>query len=125
MAAVLEGELSTLGAPIADCAYRRMSWPLTPDLFRGLAGADLAAAAIPDEADYLARYLRRTGRPRPQCWEFCLVLAMFRIASIMQGMARRSLDGTASNSDAAEVGAKAGPISEIAVERARAWERWG
>lgn len=117
--AVLDWELSTLGDPIADFAYQMMSWRLSPELFRGLAGVDFIASGIPDEEAYLAAYLKRTGLPRPECWEFYLVLSMFRIASIMQGIARRSRDGTASNSDAAEVGAKARPISEIAVALAR------
>jgi aminoglycoside phosphotransferase (APT) family kinase protein len=117
--AVLDWELSTLGDPIADFANHMMNWRLSPDLFRGIAGIDFAAAGIPDEEEYLARYLQRTGLPRPERWEFYLVLSMFRIASIMQGIARRSLDGTASNTDAAELGAKARPVSEIAVALAR------
>jgi len=117
--AVLDWELSTLGDPIADFAYHMMSWRLSPELFRGLASVDFKATGIPDEEAYLAAYLKRTGLPRPDCWEFYLVLSMFRIASIMQGIARRSLDGTAANSDAAEVGAKAQPIAEIAVALAR------
>ncbi|MCR5858118.1 phosphotransferase family protein [Mesorhizobium sp. J428] len=117
--AVLDWELSTLGSPIADFAYHAMSWRLAPDLFRGLAGVDLRDTGIPGEADYLAQYLRRTGQPQCDDWDFYLVLSMFRIASIMQGIARRSLDGTASNHDAAAIGAKARPIAEIAVALAR------
>lgn len=117
--AVLDWELSTLGDPIADFAYHMMSWRFAPDLFRGLAGIDFAAAGIPDEETYLSRYLERTGLARPEHWEFYLVLSMFRIAAILQGIARRSVDGTAANADAAEVGAKALPISQIAVDLAR------
>lgn len=117
--AVLDWELSTLGDPIADFAYHMMSWRLAPELFRGLAGIDFKEAAIPDEQAYLARYLERTGFEYPENWEFYLVLSMFRIASIMQGIAKRSREGTATNADADEVGAKAKPIAEIAVELAR------
>jgi len=116
--AVLDWELSTLGDPIADFAYHMMSWRLAPDLFRGLAGCDLAALGIPDEENYLARYLARTGGTRSAHWEFYLVLSMFRIASIMQGIARRRLDGIAAGDDSAEVGAKARPIAEVAVDLA-------
>ncbi len=52
--AVLDWELSTLGHPLADFAYHVMAWRLSPALFRGLAGADLAALGIPDEATYVA-----------------------------------------------------------------------
>ncbi|MGE3306163.1 MAG: phosphotransferase family protein [Rhizobiaceae bacterium] len=119
IAAVLDWELSTLGDPIADFAYHVMTWRLAPELFRGLAGTDFAATGIPDEQTYLDRYLERTGFERPAQWEFYLVLSMFRIASIVQGIARRALDGTAANADAAEVGAKARPIAEVAVALAR------
>ncbi|MEO3997322.1 phosphotransferase family protein [Mesorhizobium sp. CAU 1732] len=117
--AVLDWELSTLGDPIADFAYHAMSWRLAPQLFRGLAGIDFAESGIPDERHYLDAYLKRTGLERPANWEFYLVLSMFRIASILQGIARRSIDGTASNADAAEIGRKARPISERARDLAQ------
>ncbi|EHK54818.1 phosphotransferase family protein [Allomesorhizobium alhagi] len=117
--AVLDWELSTLGDPMADFAYHMMSWRLRPELFRGLAGTDFAGTGIPDEQTYLARYVERTGLSDTRHWKFFLVLSMFRIAAIMQGIAKRALDGTASNADAAEIGAKARPISEVAVELAQ------
>lgn len=119
IAAVLDWELSTLGDPIVDFAHHMMSWRLSPELFRGLAGVDFAASSIPNEQTYLERYLERTGLKRPENWEFYLVLTMFRIASIMQGIAKRALEGSATNADAAEVGSKARPISEIAVNLAK------
>lgn len=117
--AVLDWELSTLGDPMADFAYHMMSWRLSPELFRGLAGTDFAATGIPDEPAYLSRYLERTGLPRSGHWEFYLVLSMFRITAIMQGIAKRALDGTASNADAAEIGAKARPTAELAMALAK------
>ena len=59
---VLDWELSTIGDPLADFAYHVMTWRVTPELFRGLAGIDFAASGIPDEAAYVAAYCRRTGR---------------------------------------------------------------
>lgn len=119
VAAVLDWELSTLGDPLADFAYHALAWRFAPDLFRGLAGSDLAQLGIPDEAAYLDAYLARTGFRRPEAWEFYLVLSMFRIAAILQGIARRAIDGTAANADAAQVGAKAVPISAMAWSLAR------
>ncbi len=112
--AVLDWELSTLGNPIADFAYHMLSWHLSAGLFRGMAGEDLAALGIPGEREYLEMYLARTGLEPPDDWEFYIILSMFRIASILQGIAKRSRDGNAANSDAAEIGAKAVPISELA-----------
>lgn len=116
--AVLDWELSTLGDPMADMAYHALAWRFSPALFRGLAGADLAALGIPSEADYLAAYLRRTEFEAPENWEFYLILSMFRIAAILQGIVKRALDGSAANADAAEVGAKARPIAALAWELA-------
>jgi aminoglycoside phosphotransferase (APT) family kinase protein len=112
--AVLDWELSTLGDPVADFAYHMMTWRIAPDLFRGLAGTDFAAAGIPDERRYLELYLERTGLPEPADWEFYLVLSLFRVAAIIQGIAKRALDGTAANADAVVVGAKARPLSDLA-----------
>src|SRR4029077_14787400 len=46
---VLDWELSTIGNPLADFAYHAMAWRVTPELFRGLAGVDLAGLGIPSE----------------------------------------------------------------------------
>ena len=43
---VLDWELSTIGDPLADFAYHVMTWRVTPELFRGLAGIDFAASAF-------------------------------------------------------------------------------
>ncbi|MAY88218.1 MAG: phosphotransferase family protein [Pseudooceanicola sp.] len=112
--AVLDWELSTLGNPIADFAYHMLSWYFSASLFRGMAGEDLAALGIPEQREYLDQYLAKTGLDAPEDWEFYVILSMFRIASILQGIAKRSLDGSAANADAAEIGAKAVPISELA-----------
>lgn len=115
VAAVLDWELSTLGDPRADFAYHAMTWRFAPDLFRGLAGVDLASLGIPDEASYVSAYARRTGFDPRSDWKFFLVLSMFRIASILQGIAKRAEDGTASDARAAEVGGIARPIAERAA----------
>ncbi len=112
--AVLDWELSTLGDPVADFAYHAMVWRIPPELFRGLAGADLAALGIPSEAEYVAAYCRRTGREGIGNWEFYLAYGIFRIAAILQGIARRALDGTAAAHDATELGARARPLAELA-----------
>ena len=117
---VLDWELSTIGDPLADFAYHAMSWRVTPELFRGLAGIDFAAAGIPDEAEYVASYCRRTGRAAIANWEFYMVYSLFRIAAILQGIAKRAIEGTAASREAAEMGALARPLAEQAWALARA-----
>jgi aminoglycoside phosphotransferase (APT) family kinase protein len=114
VAAVLDWELSTLGDPLADFSYHMMSWRIAPELFRGLAGVDFEQFGIPDEAQYLAAYCRRTGRANVQDWDFYMVFSMFRIAAILQGIAKRALEGNAANADASEVGRLARPLADQA-----------
>jgi aminoglycoside phosphotransferase (APT) family kinase protein len=116
---VLDWELSTLGDPLADFAYHAMAWRVTPELFRGLAGADLSALGIPTEEAYVAAYCERTGRNRSPDWEFYMVYSLFRLAAIMQGIAKRAIDGTAASSEAVELGRKARPTGEQAWALAR------
>jgi aminoglycoside phosphotransferase (APT) family kinase protein len=111
---VLDWELSTIGDPLADFAYHVMTWRVTPELFRGLAGVDFAALGIPDEAAYVAAYCRRSGRETISGWEFYLVYSLFRIAAILQGIAKRAIDGTAASADAAAQGRLARPLAEQA-----------
>jgi aminoglycoside phosphotransferase (APT) family kinase protein len=116
---VLDWELSTIGDPLADFAYHAMAWRVTPELFRGLAGVDLAALGIPSEDEYVAAYGERTGRGRSPDWEFYMVYSLFRLAAIMQGIAKRALDGTAASREADELGRKARPVGEQAWALAR------
>ena len=111
---VFDWELSTIGDPLADFAYHCLTWRVTPALFRGLAGIDFAALGIPDEAAYAAAYCRRTGRGDIPDWEFYMVYGLFRIAAILQGIAKRAIDGTAAAANAAEEGRLARPLAEQA-----------
>ena len=115
---VLDWELSTIGDPLADFAYHVLTWRVTPELFRGLAGVDFAALGIPDEAAYVTAYCRRTGRAAIAGWEFYLVYSLFRIAAILQGIAKRAIDGTAAGADAVEQGRLARPLGEQAWQLA-------
>ena len=121
VSAVLDWELSTLGHPMADFAYHCMSWHIKPGVFRGIGGLDLASLGIPDEAPYLRRYCERThtGLPTPQEWNFYLAYNLFRIAAILQGIAKRAEDGTASSDQAKASGAGARPLAELAWQFAQ------
>ena len=115
--AVLDWELSTIGHPLADFSYHCMSWHIPTGTFRGIGGLDLAALGIPDEKDYVRRYCARTGRADPQAvmadWNFYLAYNLFRIAGILQGIAKRVEDGTASSAQARQSGAGARPLAEM------------
>ena len=116
--AVLDWELSTLGHPLADFSYHCMAWHIPPGTFRGMGGLDLASLGIPEEPDYVRRYAERTGRAdvatMAQDWNFYLAYNLFRIAAIVQGIAKRVEDGTASSAQAKASGAGAKPMAELA-----------
>jgi len=116
---VLDWELSTIGDPLADFAYHVMTWRVTPELFRGLAGVDFTASGIPTEAEYVAAYCARTDRGQTPDWEFYMVYSLFRMAAIAQGIAKRAIDGTAASRDAHELGRVARPFGEQAWALAR------
>ncbi len=116
---VLDWELSTIGDPLADFAYHVMTWRVTPELFRGLAGIDFAGLGIPTEEEYVAAYCRRTGRGPIPDWDFYMVYSLFRLAAIMQGIAKRAIEGTAASDEALELGRLAGPVGAQAWALAR------
>lgn len=104
MIAVLDWELSTIGHPLADVAYNCMGYHVMNPRQGGLVGLDYAATGIPSEKDYVAAYCRRTGRGTIEYWSFYLSFAVFRLASISQGVYKRGLDGNASSENAATFG---------------------
>jgi aminoglycoside phosphotransferase (APT) family kinase protein len=116
--AVLDWELSTLGHPLADFAYHCMAWHIQPGSFRGIGGLDLAALGIPSEDDYIRRYCERTQLTTPDKlkadWNFYLAYNMFRIAGILQGIAKRIENGTAASAQAQKSAAGARPMAEMA-----------
>ena len=116
--AVLDWELSTLGHPLADFSYHCMAWHIPVGAFRGIGGLDLESLGIPSEAEYIARYCERTGIANPKDlqadWNFYLAYNLFRIAAILQGIAKRVEAGTASSAQARTSAAGARPMAELA-----------
>lgn len=119
--AVLDWELSTLGHPFADLAYQCMQWRLPhAGAFSGLGGVDRAAQGLPTEEEYVASYCRRAGLDAVPGWEFLIAFSFFRLASIIQGVYKRSLDGNASNPERAREMGKAVPeMARLAMEAIR------
>src|SRR5262249_18257725 len=110
------------GHPLADFSYHAMAWRLTMEQFRGMAGNDFAALGIPEERDYVLSYCRRTGRGAidPAAWEFCVVFSIFRLAAILHGIAKRAIDGNSADPGAAQVGARARTIADVAWRQVEA-----
>lgn len=121
--AVLDWELSTLGHPLADFSYHCMAWHIPPGAFRGIGGLDVQSLGIPSEDDYIARYCERTGLAAPAElkaeWNFYMAYNLFRIAAILQGIAKRVEMGTASSAQAVSSGAGARPMAELAWDFAQ------
>ena len=113
--AIVDWELSTLGHPLADLAYNCLTYHLPADALGRGDAADDDRRGIPSESDYIAAYCRRTGRDGVPNWNFYLAFSMFRLASILQGVYARGLQGNAASSYALQRGAAARAIAD------RAW----
>ena len=115
--AVLDWELSTLGHPLADFSYHCMSWHIPPGSFRGIGGLDLTALGIPSEDEYIRRYCDSTKACTPAelkvDWNFYMAYNLFRLAAILQGIAKRVEAGTASSAQAANSGAGAKQLAQM------------
>ena len=97
--AVVDWELSTLGDPLSDLAYNCLPYYM-PDPNRGdITNVD-PTTGIPLMPDYVAAYSTATGRRAEANWTFYVVLSLFRIAAIAQGVYYRGLQGNASSPEA-------------------------
>jgi aminoglycoside phosphotransferase (APT) family kinase protein len=114
--AIVDWELSTLGHPLADLAYNCLTYYLPPEALGRVEIVDTDQSGLPSEADYGAAYCRRTGRSGVPDWHFYLAFSMFRLASILQGVYARGLQGNAASSYALQRGAAARVIAD------KAWE---
>jgi aminoglycoside phosphotransferase (APT) family kinase protein len=115
--ALLDWELSTLGHPLADLAYQCMQWRLPNDsIISGLGGIDRAAAGIPTEEEYVARYCERRGLDGIGHWNFYLAFSFFRFAAILQGVMKRAVMGNASSNRAIAYGELAPVYAELGLE---------
>ncbi len=98
--AIVDWELATLGNPWADLAYNCLPWRGTDPGGGSLSDNDPAATGIPSEERYVETYCRLRGLDGVPDWNFYLVLSLFRLAAIVQGVYRRGLQGNAPTPDA-------------------------
>ena len=112
---ILDWELATLGAPLADLGFCCMTWFIGPDQYAGIAGLDLDALGIPAIDNFVARY-ERTNRSSGHLELFHVVFALFRFAVIFVGIADRARAGTAADAKAAATGRLASNFAKRALE---------
>lgn len=112
--AVIDWELSTLGSAYADLAYSCMLYDVAMPNIGGLLGVDFEASGIPTEQAFVARYRELTGAGEIADWAYFRAFGLFRIAAIVQGVYKRSLDGNASNTNAGMYGKAVWHFSEVA-----------
>lgn len=111
--AVIDWELSTLGHPQADFAYHLMSWHMPQGALRGIEGLDLRSLGIPEKAAYIDLYQQRVGHAVAGDWNFYLAYNVFRLAAIVQGIAKRASEGIASNAEGDEHARHVQPLAEL------------
>ena len=112
--AVVDWELSTLGHPLADLAYNCLTYHLPPEALGLVEQGDDDRTGMPGESEYVAMYCRHTGRDSIPQWNFYLAFSMFRLASILQGVYARGLQGNAASEFALQRGAAAKLIADCA-----------
>ena len=81
----------------------------------GLGGLDISGLGIPSEEEYVAQYCQRMGINGIDNWNFYLAFSMFRMAAIVQGVAKRATQGNASSESARQMGAKVQPLAAMAL----------
>jgi aminoglycoside phosphotransferase (APT) family kinase protein len=116
VAAVLDWELSTLGDPTADLTYFLMSWVTVPEGRSGVQGMTGEATGIPTLDEVVARYCARTGRDGLPDLDWYFAFNLFRLASIIQGIKKRVMVGTASNAKAEETAKRVPMLADAAEE---------
>jgi aminoglycoside phosphotransferase (APT) family kinase protein len=107
--AVLDWELSTIGDPLCDLANLCMMYfiPSHTVGIVGLVGRDLPGLGIPTRTDLVRGYCQRRNRidlSTVEQWSgFYLAFLFFKNCVIVQGVAQRAKQGTASSAQAAAV----------------------
>lgn len=121
--AVLDWELSTIGDPIADAVYALMAHHIPSDskMLPGLQDLDLPSMGIPSDLEYIEEYCKNCNISSVKGnLNFYLAFGFFRIAAILQGVYKRSLDGQASGKNAEVAGQLAKDFAEKSWKFAQA-----
>ena len=112
--AVFLDETRTDAKLLASAAGLNRLLALGDDLQRAYA-RNTQRAWVADWRVWIA-YCARTGRTVPADWPYFMAFVLFRMAAILQGVYKRSLQGNASSAHGASYGAAAGVLAERACE---------
>jgi aminoglycoside phosphotransferase (APT) family kinase protein len=119
VAGLLDWELSTLAPPFIDLSYWavmlrfKKEWPIGG---LGNNGNLIQNSGIPSEEMILEKYLNKTGLEKPKYWKYLLAFNSFRFAGILQGIAKRLIDGNNAADNAYQVGEQAEPVAKLGAE---------
>ena len=102
--AVLDWELSTIGHLLSDFAYCAMMYFIPASAQPGPAGLNLTEHGLPSLSEFVAMYADAAGRSDISAMNYYMAFSKFRMAAILQGVFKRSLDGNASSRIAGQVG---------------------
>eukprot|EP01111_Echinosteliopsis_oligospora_P016949 TRINITY_DN7192_c0_g1_i1.p1 TRINITY_DN7192_c0_g1~~TRINITY_DN7192_c0_g1_i1.p1 ORF type:complete len:880 (+),score=247.80 TRINITY_DN7192_c0_g1_i1:33-2672(+) len=117
--AVLDWELSTIGHPYGDIGYVTMPYLFPPNEVgsgqhnSGISGLD-RAYGLPSLPEFISEYCKAANLPSLPDLYFYQAFALFRMASILQGVYKRALQGNASNAKAKEHGILASFMAKMA-----------
>jgi aminoglycoside phosphotransferase (APT) family kinase protein len=117
--AVLDWELSTTGDPLADFSYMMMNWVTEPEGRSGVKGLTGPETGIPTIEQMTERYCAATNRDGVPDLNWYFAFGLFRLASIVQGIKKRVLTGTASSAHAAEMAERVPHLASAAWDFAR------
>uniref|UniRef100_H2Z029 Aminoglycoside phosphotransferase domain-containing protein n=1 Tax=Ciona savignyi TaxID=51511 RepID=H2Z029_CIOSA len=113
--ATLDWELSTLGDPISDLAYSCIPHflPVNFPIISGLKGVNMNELGIPTHEKILEMYCEKMNLHQIDNFDFYMAFSFFRVASILQGVFKRSTQGQASSDKASATGKLAEHMSDI------------
>ncbi len=117
--AVLDWELSTTGDPLADFSYMMMNWVTEPEGRSGVKGLSGTETGIPTIQQMTERYCAATNRDGVPDLNWYFAFGLFRLASIVQGIKKRVLTGTASSAHAAEMAERVPHLAAAAWDFAK------
>ncbi len=121
VAAVLDWELSTIGDPLADFTYVAQNWVMVAEEpgSSSIGGYNLEGTGIPTLGEATALYCELTERDNLPELDWYFAYNQFRLVSILQGIKKRWLDGTASSAEAEERSRRVPQLAVSAWEHAR------
>ena len=113
---LLDWELSTLAPPFIDLSYWALMLRFEKDWPIGGLGNNkklLSNSGIPSEEKILEIYLNKTGLDKPKYWKFLLAFNSFKFAGILQGIAKRVIDGNNAGTNGFEVCQQTEPVAML------------